>query len=265
MYRVVELLNQRRRFRDAQEVIQKFQGQAQSAFTREFGQLASEVSIHTGNFLQAIELARQTAAAQPSNFRHLLWLGQTLVAAGKPEEAEKSLRQAVYLDVRQPEPWVALVYFLARTGSLDEARAAIEDARQRLPAQQAPLALAQCYETVGQTQDAEQSYRQDLELDPEESAVRWSVAGFYLRSGQSLKAEHVLRSLINVQSKTPETIRRAARRTLALVLISQNGFSNFREAISLIEQNMGQSNGVPEDLSIKVKLLASRPTRWNLS
>ena len=64
------------------------------------------------------------------------------MAAGKLEEAEKSLRQAVDLDVRQPELWVALVYFLVRTGSLDEARTAIEDARQWLPAQQAPLALA---------------------------------------------------------------------------------------------------------------------------
>lgn len=267
VYHVVELLNRRRQYVDAQKVIRKFWRRSQSAFSRDFGRLASTLSIRAGDFQQAIQLARQTAETEPDDYRHLLWLGQALASAGQPQEAEASLREAVQLDVTQSQPWVALVYFLSRTGAVKQALETIAEAQQHLSLQADPLAFAQCYETVGRLQQAERSYQAALqaalEQNPPDNVTRWLVASFYLRSGKTAQAEPILRSLIETESKPAAPIRRAARRALALVLMSRKGFAEFREAMDLIEQNAGRLGAAAEDISLKARLLASRPTQRN--
>ncbi len=50
-------------------------------------------------------------------------------AAGKPKEAEASHRRAIELDSKAPEAWVGLVYFLARSDRVDDAKAEIAKRR----------------------------------------------------------------------------------------------------------------------------------------
>ena len=59
-------------------------------------------------------------------------------------EAFASVDRALELADNVPETWVALVAFLVETGGKKEAEAVIEQARKKLPADQAPLALAAC-------------------------------------------------------------------------------------------------------------------------
>ena len=152
-------------------------------------------------------MARQAVAARPGDARSRLWLGLSLWSLGKRPEAEAALRQAVQMGGDDPDAWVALVHFLARTGKPARAEDAIVEAKSKLTGERAPPALAQCWEAVGRPERAESSYQAALSARPSDPVVLRGIASYYLR-GQTARAEPHLRKLLD-----PATERRPSRRT----------------------------------------------------
>jgi predicted Zn-dependent protease len=100
----------------------------------------------------ALGLVRRAVAERPDDTAERLWLGQVLLAAGQPREAE--FRRATTISPRSPETWFALVQLLAREGRIELAGAAITEAEHALPEDAAPPALAVCHEAVGRIEPA---------------------------------------------------------------------------------------------------------------
>ncbi|MGA2062884.1 MAG: tetratricopeptide repeat protein, partial [Thermoguttaceae bacterium] len=211
--------------------------------------------------------ARQVVSEKSDDYKEQLWLGQILgIAARRAKaqkrdkdfsdlsaEAEKALRRAVELKSDVPETWVPLVEFL---GSVDKAGAAeevIDQARRKIPADKAPVALAQCYEAVEKNDMAMEQYRLALAAKPNDPEVIRSVADFYQRIGKTVEAEALLHLIIDGKVKADDAILFWARRQLALLTAAKGGQINMEVARKLIEQNLAAAGNSPEDRRIIVK------------
>src|SRR5262249_51889470 len=155
-------------------------------------------------------------------------------------EAEKELRRAVALGDQHPEPWVALVFFL--TGAGQKAAAATEEARQKLPPDRAPLALAHCYEAIGKPEQADEQFQAALKARPDDVVVLRGVASSPLRRGQLALAVPHLRKILALKADPPPAEKAWARRQLALALAAGGQFAQFQEALALLDENARSSD-----------------------
>ena len=123
------------------------------------------------------------------------------------------------------------------------------------------LALAQCFEAVGDWPQAEKKYRQALDAAPQDAATVRQVAEFLLRNGQSQQAEEQLRRFTSGALPASEADRVWARRVLALTLAGRGDYRHLKEGLDLLEKNLAQSNPAIQDRRAKAVLLASHPLR----
>jgi len=185
------------------------------------------------------------------------------------DAAEAKLRQAVELGSDVGETWVALVQFLARRDAA-EAKKVIAEAQKKLPAEQAPLALAQCYEVIGELDTAETQYRAAVQAKPNDMAVQRSAASFWLRLG---KADVANRALRDIMAKGSGTDKDWARRELALLVASRGDYTKFGEALALVGMKLDPAGKIVEEASTlqgdelfeeqrtRARVLAAQPFR----
>ena len=152
--RLVGLLNQRNRFNDIDRVAQVL---------REHGVALDEITlikavdaIRKQDFDQGIALARQIFPQTSTNPSDHLALGRFYVSAGRSDAAGKEFRRAVELGPGVPDSWLNYVQYLVQAKQINQAKTAIEAARQALPADRATLTLAQCWMSVGDLKRAEE-------------------------------------------------------------------------------------------------------------
>jgi tetratricopeptide (TPR) repeat protein len=242
--RLVQLLSDRGRYLEADQALRKL---PESAFQAGGTQkLAAETALHVNLIPRALEFARKAVSTDSSDYRDHLWLGHVLWAAHRPEEAEAALRQAVSLGGIHADPWVALVQHLARTSQKEKADAVLNEARKKLSADQARLALAQCHELLGQMDQAQAEYEAALAAQPDDPTVLHSVSVYQLRTSQPRKAEPHLRKLVTLQAQSPADAR-WARRQLILVLASSGDYERSREALALLGVRDGMAPPTPAE------------------
>src|SRR5205807_615161 len=100
---------------------------------------------------------------------------------------------------------------------------------------------------IGERADAEKQYLLAAQGGMDSAAQR-SLAAFYLVNGDVAKVEAILRPL-TISSET--TLRRWARRTLALAWASSGVYAQSTEAIALLDRNVAENANDPEDLRIR--------------
>jgi len=259
--RAVQLLTARRRFDEAKQLLNRVQERA--AVPAGIDRLAANVSLLSNDSGEhTLELANR-AAKDSTDYRDQLFRGQVLWSVDTgPEaktDADAAFRQAVALNPKVPETWAALVTFLAGTDQKQQAEKEIENARRALPADKAALALAVCYEAVGQRDKAEEQYSAQLKAKPRDLAALRGMASFYLRAGEPKKAEPHLRQLISSSAGGAEVTVRWARRSLAIALAAERDFQQSRRALELIEENLKERPDAPEDQRAKALVLALQP------
>lgn len=252
--RATTLLNQKRRYGEAEEVLRKLVPADGAAGS--LGRMAAEQSLQVRDQQRALDLARRAVPEDSKDPSDHLWLGQILAGAGRAAEAEAEYRKAIALDGTRPEAWMALVQFLIRSGPRPRAEAAATEAGPKLAAS-APLALALIETTVGHTEAAEAIYVKELARKPDDPALLRTAAGFYMATGRASKAEPHLRKALQLAEATDPKSAPADRRSLAMVL---SGLGKSGEAMSLIEANLA-SGASEEDGRLRALLLASRPGR----
>jgi tetratricopeptide (TPR) repeat protein len=272
--RALRLLYDRRRYADAELVIQRLPDQGGQA--EGFQRLATEVSLQTGNYNRALELAGKAVRADSDDYRDHVWLGQVLWAAaqradvetGRRREAEAraeaALRRAVELAPAAPDARVALVQYLARTGQTAAAREETDRAAARLPAGQAALVLAQCHVAVNQLDRARELFATALKERPDDLAALRAGADFYLRINDVTEAERCLRKVIAVGVKDAAAAA-WARAVLAVVLASHGDYQSSREALALVGLMDGRRDDGPaaglEQERARAVVLALQPGR----
>jgi len=253
--RAVQALYQTRRYSDADRLIQKMAGHAPAEGT--IGKLAAERLLHGQDREGALERALKAVPADSANYRDHLWLGQIQAIAGRPAEAEAHFRHAVELAGDRPEVWVNLIQHLVNTGARKSAEDALAQAEKTIKPEEAPTALALCYEMVGRSADAETLHIAAAKSRPDDPSGQIQLALFYRRTGQAEKAEASIRTLLD-DPKSPDQTIRWARRQMALVLASGNDGRRTREGLKLVDQNLQAKADSVEDLQVRAVLLAKQ-------
>jgi tetratricopeptide (TPR) repeat protein len=253
----LNLLYERRRYQEADALIRKLPEQA--GLSGDFGRLAADLALRAHDPKRAVEMVQ--ASAKSTDHRDHIWRGQVLWAADQKVEAEAAFRNAVKLAEQLPDAWLALVYFLAGTGQKDKALAAVEEAKQKVPAGEAPLMLASCWEVVGDLPKATEQFRTALAAKPSDPLVLRSATQFYLRHGQAPKAVELFRSMLDPKVALSEDARTWARRSLAVTLAATGNKGQIGEALTLVEQNLKAVGNNPEDQRAKAIVLAADPRR----
>jgi tetratricopeptide (TPR) repeat protein len=178
--------------------------------------------------------------------------------AGQPQEAEAAFRKAHELEPQAPDAWVALILYLAPKNPA-RATEELQAAQRALRGPGAAVALAPCWEALGKKQDAEAILTKALAAAPQDARLLSQCAGFYVRNGQSARAEALLRRLIDPAAAAPEGTVVRARRELAVLLTRAGGSQGFREALALLEENAKVSKTNLFDLRTKGLVLATHP------
>ena len=270
--RAVQMLTDRQRYAEADRILRRVEEQ-QLPFSSDLGRVAAEISLRLDDFDRALELARAAIDSESVNFRDHIWLGQVLSILGQREggrsaggvamydEAESEFRQAIELSEDRPEPWVALIQFLARTGQRDKAEQTVAQAEEQITGEQAPLALALCYEAIADVERAEQYYRQAVEGSPEDPNALRQLAEFYLRTNRPAEAEPRLQELVGGSLAVGSTDLNWARRSLAVLLGARGSYASQVEALELVDRNLAVPNPTLEDQRAKAILLAGHPQR----
>ena len=270
--RTVQLLFQKQRYADADRLLRQLEKQ-QVPFSPEMNRASAEAALHQGEFDRALDMARKAAAAESKDYQEHIWLGQILGIIGRRAkaegqvkkseellaEAEKALRHAVEMEPKIPATWVALIQFLSASDKEDQAEKLIDEAAKSIPAKQAPLAIAQCYEVMGKAEAAEGKYEAALAASPQDVLVLRSVADFYCRMGKAVPAEALLRRIVDGKVQAEDADMIWARRQLAMIFSSRGGYRNMQKARDLIEQNLAAAEASVADRRVKANLDAADP------
>jgi tetratricopeptide (TPR) repeat protein len=259
--RLVELLGSRRRFDEAQEVINTVANQP-AALPEDFRRFAVGLAIiRQDSQEQTLDLIEQAINKDSTDFRDHVLRGQVYANLERIEDAEAAYRRAVSVAPTAPEPRLYLVAFLKRIGQDDKAKREVELASRELPAASRAQILGALYDVIGDRDAAEKHYLAQISATPTDRTAVRGLAMFYITSGEVAKAEQLLTTIIraNPQTTAERRDRQWARRTLALALVSTGDYANGTRAVALINENIREQPGSAEDLRARALILAVRP------
>ena len=194
--RLVQLLLNRQRYRDAARVVSVYQQDLALAadngrLTDRLARLGCEAALRLRDFSRAAELARLAVPANARDHRDHLWLANVLETAGRPDEAGRVLERLTQTSGDIADTWVALLRHLARLGKWKRVEEVLEKAIARLDG----VGQARCYEAAARIEEAERAYVEALKAAPGDSLLRRDLARFYLLHDQPEQALSHLRLL----------------------------------------------------------------------
>jgi tetratricopeptide (TPR) repeat protein len=257
LYRLTQLLVERRRFTQASQVVRQAEGYG--LLSTDLARLGADAALGNRDPGRAVQLARKAVPATARDYRDALWLARLLEIAGKPAEAEKILRATLPKAPHVSDVWAALVGMLARDRRREEAEAILGNAARALPADQAAAGLARCYEALGDLCRAETQYRDALKVRPDDRVLLRAAAEFFRRTDQPHQAEPFLRRLLDPATQAPADARVRARRQLAILLAGSGKEADYREALALIQRNVETGGASADGERARAVVLASRP------
>src|SRR5262249_24674380 len=147
-YRLVQLMQERRNFTGAEEVLRKFE--EQQPLPPELARLGAEIALANNHPGGALAMAQQAVPAGSRDYRDYLWLARIPETPRDVPPAETHLRKAVALAPHTPDTWVALVRHLVRAGQRSAAQSVVHEASAKVPAIRATFTLARCHDALGQ-------------------------------------------------------------------------------------------------------------------
>ena len=272
--RTVQLLNQHERYAEATRVLERMDDQ-QTPLTQDLSKMRLDALLRTGDFEQALQVSQKAINENSKNYTDHIWAGnvlavlarraksegQTQTALQTQERAEKSFRRALELQDRSADAWVALIQFLANTDQSRKAKEALAEAEAKIPPRQSAVALAHCYQAIGDTDRAREKYEAALAAAPQSAFVVRHVAEFYLSTNNPGPAVPLLQRLIAAKRTASDLDVTWARRSLARVLLDRGGFPNLTEALRLVEENLAATPASRDDQRIKSRILLADPRR----
>jgi tetratricopeptide (TPR) repeat protein len=269
--RTVELLRERRKEVEATRLLNDLYTQVPlpddlERFRAVMNLLARDVPSMERATIDKIAPPREKGKTRKDEHKLLLLRGSLLAAIRADAEAEEVFRDALALEDNIPETWTTLVTHLARTGKMAEAKKVVTKAEEKLktnppadPTARGKLvvALAGCYEIVGDLKTAADRYREAVKAAPRALSFNRELVFFLQRSGQGAEADKLL---LELSADPAPELHRWAKRHRALTLVARpDRYAHRREALGLIEQNLAAPPTDSQDVKAKAVVLAVDP------
>lgn len=212
----------------------------------------AENAARLGNKELAEELARQVVEGAGESLDARVWQAKILNTLGKPQEAEKALRDLIAKQPADLGPWLALMYFQV---SLKDQAAVVKTIETMITqvknVERPELVWAQAWRVAGERDRADSAFDAALSRWPDDPRVGRAAAEYYEITGRREKAVTVLRDVL----KRDEAQRWAAR-GLALILSARAGdIPAWRKAWELVK-DPAPGGDLPEDRLIRALVLA---------
>lgn len=261
-YRLVGLLYERRRYKDADDVLRKLPRRVPVGVSLQ--RLAAEVSLEVNDHPRAEDFARKAVPVASKNPADHRWLGHVLGATGKADEAEQALREAVRLGPADAQNHVLLVQLLARANQPAKAEAALKDAEAKLgPGSE--LGLAECYAALDRHDRARELYAAARKAKPGDPVVLQECAKVHIQQGEFKAAEECLRARLAVVKADDRDVAQT-RALLAVILASQGERKLGQEALTMLGLEDPKTTAVPaglsaEEVRARTVVLATQPGR----
>jgi tetratricopeptide (TPR) repeat protein len=137
------------------------------------------------------------------SWRISMGIGQALEALGRPDEAERHLRQALTeAGGADPRPGVALGLFLVRQGRFEQAIPTLEEVLKRFPEDgDAHIYLGRALLEQGRVDDAVPHLQRGVAIWPASSQAHLLLAKALARSGRALEAQEHFAAAARLQAK----------------------------------------------------------------
>jgi tetratricopeptide (TPR) repeat protein len=254
--RLVAMLYAANRLDEAQRVIAMLGDEGATGLER----ISAEAELRAGKLDEAVALAEQSVAGDTQNHADLLWLGQLLARSGRMDRAGDVLERAAKVAPEEPEVWLAL--FSYRLGTSDPAGAekAITKAASLMPEPRRQMALAQAYEMLGRTADAERLLQEAVKGWPDDLDALRNLAAFEARRGRAQEARTLLEKILAMDGKDVAASKAWARRVLTELTATRGTFKDLEKALGMLRENRSaDGKAAPEDLDLEITLLANRP------
>ncbi len=248
-------------------------GRIQKILVRKEAFIEIDQAIASKDYLKAVRLCDQRAAADKANAIELLRVKcDLLMQSGQADKAKATYEKV--LAVRDV-PWAQLgmAKIAMGTGDLESARNMLESLvdRQRAYLEAYDL-LAEVYTGLGESERAEQVLDRALTLSPNSHARQRNMGELALKSGKLDRAEEAFRKTLVLSEhsvrKTPDTYLGLAKTVSgkanpdeALKVLAQMGKAFDGEEVCLkaksVEGLVYQQNGQPEKAQAVAKELVS--------
>lgn len=220
-------------------------------------ELGAQEAFRRGNKEAAEELAQELVAGNPENLDVRKWQARMLRNLGKPEEAEKTLRDHISRHSGEWAPWLSLFVFQLDLKQTDAALATIEQMKRNVkpgPDDLPEFVYAQCYRAAGAMAEAEAAYKQALEKWPTNPNVVRAVFALKESTNRTEEAEQILRDYI---ARAPD--QRWAVRGLAMLLADHPKDSqSWQQAWDLVK-DVPPSGDAPEERLTRAMVLLRHP------
>ena len=191
--RLVEALNQRQRYAEAEGYI----GQLRRSLLVDspLGRLAAQVELNLNlDHPEKVQAMMDAAVAkETTDFGDLLLRARFHEAMHQDDAAEQDYRKATEAAPKQAAAWVAYIQFLGNHEKSGTAASLIKsDVAAKVAQDRVGLAVAQCYEVLAMTKEANAAYAAAVSARPDDPAVARAAAAYWLRTGGVREAKPLL-------------------------------------------------------------------------
>lgn len=245
---------------EADAIIRKLQDQ-RASLPRDLGRLASEINYFRQDYDRALDLARPLA--QTGEVQDQLWVGQVAMALGNFTEAQENLELAAQESPEDPVVWTSLVRCLTLAGKQDEAATTLQEALTKIDNPESRMAVeAECLRMMGKVDEAIFKVSEETKSADATAKILQTAARFFAAIPQTYEQalpilDDFISGKLSQETEEPEKTERWARREKARI-IAQRDYSDFRDAIALLDENLQQDPDSLEDKRLRAKLLAAR-------
>ena len=161
--------------------------------------------ISKSNHHKAIEYYKKDLEKKPRGFMTLTYLGYSLIALGKDDEAIKVLKESVEIAHWNHRGWYSLGDLYGKKGDIDNAINALTQALKEVKFPRYKFKLGLYYGRKGNYKKAIELMEQALERRPENFEYLISIAFAYDHTGQYEKSIEMYKRLSQIESqKTPK-------------------------------------------------------------
>jgi predicted Zn-dependent protease len=225
--RLLRRFYEAKQFDDIEQLGQTLR-ERESAFP-EFTLVKAVNASRREDYSQALALARRAISDSSTSFSDHLTLGRFCNAAGHSAEAGKHFKREVELAPGLPGAWLTYVSYLLETKQADQAKSAIDEARQALPTDGATVAL--CLTMIGDTTQAEGVIRSTLKTKPTDGPSLRVAVALCLATNRLEQVVKYLDAIVQPARNPTDEDRSWANRNRALLLIRHGHSADLDKAL----------------------------------
>ena len=210
----------------------------------------------------AVAKAEETFSPDSDDPNVLQNLANVYMAAKQHEKAVRVLQRGVSVDPGNRRMWLQLVRSLMSAGQQEKAKSVVPKAGERIPESERYLAMGQMYSECGDLPNALAMYDKGLDRNPNDTLILVNKARIHQFSKENDEYTATLDRIlkINPSNEIDKASVEQARRMKAQQLHSTGSYSEFENAIALLELNRNERGKLfGEDLLLWLQICASRP------